>query len=232
MINDAAGIDNLCVCVLPSAEDSACRRVMRDWIWGQFELVPSPWGCFCLMRSSPSDLPSLSCWFCCSFSPRLASASGSSLSSSPAEQVVLGSLDPVGLLPGTPCSLPQPLVCSSIAYLSTLPCFGFRGSQANGDGFHDTFRFLVCSCEAQIRPFLFAFLKVFLYLLISLFKKFLIYLKIKESMKMYLAAEMISGWEYVLLLQRTHLRQSTTISNSNFKGHNAFPGLHRHKAGS
>lgn len=30
MINVAAGIDNLCVCVLPSAEDSACRRVMRD----------------------------------------------------------------------------------------------------------------------------------------------------------------------------------------------------------
>lgn len=129
------------------------------------------------MRSSPSDLPSLSCWSCCSFSPCLAPASGSSLSSSPAEQVVLGSLDPVGLLPGAPCSLPQPLVCSSIACLSTLPCFGFRGSQADGDGFHDTFRFLVCSCEAQLRPFLLAFLKVFLYLLISLFKKFLINLK-------------------------------------------------------
>lgn len=85
--------------------------------------------------------------------------------------------NPVGLLPGGPCSLPQPLVCSSIACLSTLPCFGFRGSQADGDGFHDTFRFLVCSCEAQLRPFLLAFLKVFLYLLISLFKKFLINLK-------------------------------------------------------
>lgn len=28
MISDAAGIDNLCVCVLPSGEDSACRSVM------------------------------------------------------------------------------------------------------------------------------------------------------------------------------------------------------------